>query len=289
MFLTSVILSSLLVFGAKSDLPPSVTDYNIKVPISTENHLDNFIIVMNQNLIRQLVIDTELTGELRYNTNNGDWLVYLQDFNVDINVYETSLNDYSSTQLSSTQRQTFDFTDYGVVTFSSAEALDLTINVSRSGSSSLYFDFIYRNDYLDSLVYTGNLFVGSPTSEYSYSFSNYMASQIQNYINNEFELNNQYITGYNIGYNEGYQTGSTDSYASGYNDGFNEAVGVNNTAITIFNGILNIALVPVNFFLAIFNFEILGINMSAFVSALLSICMIIILIRIVTGKKADGK
>ena len=234
MFLTSVILSSLLVFGAKSDLPPSVTDYNIKVPISTENHLDNFIIVMNQNLIRQLVIDTELTGELRYNTNNGDWLVYLQDFNVDINVYETSLNDYSSTQLSSTQRQTFDFTDYGVVTFSSAEALDLTINVSRSGSSSLYFDFIYRNDYLDSLVYTGNLFVGSPTSEYSYSFSNYMASQIQNYINNEFELNNQYITGYNIGYNEGYQTGSTDSYASGYNDGFNEAVGVNNTAMNRF-------------------------------------------------------
>lgn len=77
----------------------------------------------------------------------------------------------------------------------------------------------------------------------------------------------------------------SEGYSEGYSQGFNEGASMDTTAVTIFNGILNIALVPVNFFLAMFNFEILGINISSLVSALLSVCMVIIVIRMITGKK----
>lgn len=93
---------------------------------------------------------------------------------------------------------------------------------------------------------------------------------------------------YNKGYDDGYSVGYTNGESVGYTSGFNAGVSVDDTAIVIFNGILNIALVPINFFLAIFNFEILGINMSALVSSLLSICLIIIVVRFVTGKKQGG-
>ena len=46
-------------------------------------------------------------------------------------------------------------------------------------------------------------------------------------------------------------------------------------------------MVPVNFFLSIFNFEILGINMAGFVSALLTISIVIFLLRLIKGSKTD--
>lgn len=79
-----------------------------------------------------------------------------------------------------------------------------------------------------------------------------------------------------------------EGYSNGYADGFNNGVAVDTTAVTIFNGILNIALVPINFFLAMFNFEVLGINISQLVSSILSICLVIIVVRFVTGKSQGG-
>ena len=79
-----------------------------------------------------------------------------------------------------------------------------------------------------------------------------------------------------------------DGYSNGYVDGYQNGVNVDSTAVVIFNGILNIALVPINFFLAMFNFEVLGINISQLVSAILSICLVIIVVRFVTGKSQGG-
>ena len=76
-----------------------------------------------------------------------------------------------------------------------------------------------------------------------------------------------------------------EGYSSGYTDGHN----VNQTAATIFSGILQVALVPINFFLAIFNFEILGINLSGFIRALFTVAITIIVIKSVIGGKGASE
>lgn len=88
-------------------------------------------------------------------------------------------------------------------------------------------------------------------------------------------------------YNNGYNVGKREGYAEGYSVGYSEGMSADETATTIFNGILNVALVPINFFLSVFNFEILGINLKEFVSALLTVSLIIIVIRTVLGGKSD--
>ena len=94
--------------------------------------------------------------------------------------------------------------------------------------------------------------------------------------------NENFTNGYNQGLKEGEKNGYSNGYSAGLADGIKD-----NTIFNIFNGILNIAMVPVNFFLSIFNFEILGVNMAGFVSALLTISIIIFLLRMIKGSKTD--
>lgn len=62
------------------------------------------------------------------------------------------------------------------------------------------------------------------------------------------------------------------------------------TASIIFQGICNIGLMPVNFFLGVLNFEVFGINIGAFVSALLTLAIVIIIVRIIfAGGNGKGK
>lgn len=123
---------------------------------------------------------------------------------------------------------------------------------------------------------------------------NYTSSNTINTLNaiyNDGELfkatykspsNENFTNGYNQGFKDGEKTGYSNGYSNGLNDGIKD-----NTIFNIFNGILNIAMVPVNFFLSIFNFEILGINMAGFVSALLTISIVIFLLRLIKGSKTD--
>lgn len=96
---------------------------------------------------------------------------------------------------------------------------------------------------------------------------------------------------FNVGINEGYEQGFADGTQAGRQQGFADGVRhaqeQDQTALTIFEGIVTVALVPINFFLAIFNFEIFGINISGFVSALLTVSIIIIIVRFMTGQKQD--
>ena len=104
---------------------------------------------------------------------------------------------------------------------------------------------------------------------------------LQNYRNSIQQSQDQYELGYSSGYNYGYGIG----YSSGWQEGFD----ADSTALTVFSGILNIAMVPVNFFLSMFNFELLGINLTNLVTAVISIGMIVILLRTFFGGGAGGK
>ena len=155
----------------------------------------------------------------------------------------------------------------------------------------------------------------NPYGEAIYNYSNYDKISFNGSIllwSHEFDLADlppSYADGYNTGYEDGYDAGYDagrelnqqaydtgyyegqqsvlnqldDSYNSGFSDGFNQGFVDSGQVTTIFSGILQVAMVPINFFLAIFNFEILGINISAFISALLTVAVTIIIVRLVIG------
>lgn len=152
-------------------------------------------------------------------------------------------------------------------------------NVYFMGQSEYYIDN-ESGDYSIQFLNTGS----NP-----YLYVNYYIGILpQNFIDGS-GYQNGYSDGYNAGYDTGWDEGYTRGEAIGYSDGFEDGASVDDTAIVIFNGILNIALVPINFFLAIFNWELFGINMSALVTSILSVCLVVIVVRLVTGKNADGK
>lgn len=104
-------------------------------------------------------------------------------------------------------------------------------------------------------------------------------------------INGTYQSGYDSGYAQGRQDGYTDGESNGYQKGYTDGVvyaqDQDQTALTIFTGICTVALLPVNMFLTIFNFEVFGINIGGFISSLLTIAIVVIIIRMVTGKKND--
>lgn len=110
-----------------------------------------------------------------------------------------------------------------------------------------------------------------------------LESQLMNLVASE-----GYQDGYSVGYSEGYGSGASDGYAEGYQNGLNDGINTDATTLTIFNGIMSISLVPINFFLGIFNFEILGINITGFITALVSVLIVIILVRLIFGGKSSS-
>ena len=110
-----------------------------------------------------------------------------------------------------------------------------------------------------------------------------------------------YNSGYNVGYNEGYNIGvssvvdNPDSdwyqsiYNTGYQVGYQYALDTTDNqsavATSIFNGIFTIGMLPVNVFLGFMDWEVFGINISGFVSGLLSIALLIIVFKFVMGHK----
>lgn len=116
---------------------------------------------------------------------------------------------------------------------------------------------------------------------------------VLNSENNDLILQSQtaYDDGYNAGVNSQTQwveQNSTSIYNQGYTDGYNNGSSQDETVATIFSGILQVAFVPVNFFLSIFNFEILGVNLSAFIRAIFTVAITIIVIKMITGKGGDS-
>lgn len=136
--------------------------------------------------------------------------------------------------------------------------------------------------------------------------------------------NSGYDSGYNSGYSEGYQYGVDVGFDEGlqygsdpliqqyYNEGYHDAIVDNQDywynegyhdgelvgmevanrdaliANQIFTGIISIALVPVNFFLGILNFDVFGINIGALVSSLLTVLVLITIIKTIFGSKSGG-
>lgn len=98
---------------------------------------------------------------------------------------------------------------------------------------------------------------------------------------------NSYQDGYNQGVVDGKEIGKDIGYQDGYAQGREDFENQDTQINAIFEGILSIGLLPIEFFLSIFNFSIFGINITAIISAILTLCVIILLMRYVLGGKSN--
>ena len=105
------------------------------------------------------------------------------------------------------------------------------------------------------------------------------------------QFSDGYTIGYNTGVTDGYEVGKSDGYDEGhrlgkiegrdegYTEGYNDGVDTDGTAAAIYAGIIATGMIPIQFFLSIFNFEIFGINLTGLVTSLMSICIVLIVIK----------
>jgi len=163
---------------------------------------------------------------------------------------------------------------------------------------SLYGDFTRENfgNVSESLGSVFSFNYDFDISQYSSGYADGYAQgyqeAMQKYENQlQNEKSESYQQGFEAGIADQYQQDQiqiTNSYNNGYSDGYQEGFSADSTATSIFSGILQVGLVPINFFLAIFNFDILGINISAFIRALFTVLITIIVIKFVIGSGGKG-
>lgn len=98
----------------------------------------------------------------------------------------------------------------------------------------------------------------------------------------------QYSAGYNAGQTAGYSEGQTAGYNTGYSAGDSVGytrgynAGVNATNTYSFTNLISAVLdAPINAFTSLFNFEILGVNLSSFLLALFTICVVLTVIKFI--------
>lgn len=266
MFLSQTLNLLLIISGAQ----PSNTFYNYGVNIQSVNKPQTLVASALSNDVYYINCDAVLSFNASYDDSES---FYLTDFNLNISL--------SSYYLSGNQI----IYENG---FNLNTRLDWEITPSSYNQQLSNISFRYgidNDDYMYLNIYDNNEIINSDKVLLNDEFSSTIRTR------NDVLYNDSLINSVESLLSQLYGQSESDSYQQGYSnghiDGYNDGLNVDSTVVTIFNGILNIALVPINFFLGMFNFEILGINMSAFVSALLSVALIIIVIRLITGKKSE--
>ena len=84
---------------------------------------------------------------------------------------------------------------------------------------------------------------------------------------------------YNTAYNDGYNAGKNVGYNSGYTTGYEKAVKENNSLSGL---ILSVAEVPFGVIKSMFDFELLGVDIGNLVMSILTACLCIIVVRLLT-------
>lgn len=186
-------------------------------------------------------------------------------------------------------RQYYIYVDDDTGTNSFDLGLSLYFAFSDGTGANISFDYVNY----DNLIGEGYEYEEEHTYIMDYLNISQTLSNIES--NSQNTLDGYYNEGYNSGYNNGFADGvesqqmeMTDTYNAGYSAGYQAGYDTDSTIGTIFSGIIQIALVPVNFFLGVFNFEILGINLRAFIQALFTVAITIIIVKAVLGSKGGG-
>ena len=138
-----------------------------------------------------------------------------------------------------------------------------------------YYFFCYKESFLDTEV-TVELFPMVGTIDCVFSCTTYLTA---------YDFVDSYVqSAHTAGYNEGYSVGEREGFLTGKNLGFDEGYskGVLDSNDYSWNGLIaSVIDVPVQAFTSLFNFEILGVNMASFFFALLSVCVVLVVIKLI--------
>ena len=107
------------------------------------------------------------------------------------------------------------------------------------------------------------------------------------------EQEEYYNSGYTAGYNDGKTAGVNsvnteqyfdNGYTAGYNDGKTAGIASANdySFISLFGAIFD---APVKTFTSLFNFDLLGVNILSLITALFTLCVIVVIVRFCFGGK----
>lgn len=123
------------------------------------------------------------------------------------------------------------------------------------------------------------------TSQYEIITNNLPTYEQYKYISESGENNNQiYQAGYKEGSQAGYDNAYSQLYESRYNAGYTQGKidGIESANEYTFLGLLNaVFYAPLKAFVSMLNFEILGVNILTFVTALLTLAVVTTLIKVV--------
>ena len=119
----------------------------------------------------------------------------------------------------------------------------------------------------------------------TYYFKNALNLTDNEYYNQGFSAG--FSDGYNrgntdgniAGYDTGYKAGNTIGYESGYNKGLNDS-----NQYTFVNLIGATIDAPMQYFKSLFNFELLGVNLSSFLMGLFTLCIIVTIVKLCLGR-----
>ena len=205
---------------------------------------------------------------LDYN-NEYDFSYTLSGFNAFLKVYENSV-------VYSADESEFFEVDYTLTPYSNYD-----LNYYYDDSDEVIFSIYLNNDIsvsfeLDFSFTAPLIFIFNDSS--NVHWHDIVYTQIPIIINSD-----SYASGYADGQQNGIQIGASSGYQEGYTDGYNNASADSGVPAIIFGGILNVALIPVNFFLQILNFEVFGINIGGFVTGLLTLAICVILFGVIFG------
>lgn len=90
---------------------------------------------------------------------------------------------------------------------------------------------------------------------------------------------NEYI---NSGYDDGYKNGFSEGKTAGYNEGVQDANDY--SFLGLFTAVVD---APIQALSSLFNFEILGVNLLSFVTAVFTVCIIILIVKLVFNGGGD--
>lgn len=187
-------------------------------------------------------------------------------------VFENGLN-FDNVSFSSTASVN-QLVNYIKYTNNSQEYISFAFPLFLNGSDVVY----YYGDSADVLTH----YLYSDTG-YNFGFNSrtyYLASTDSSLYQQGYQsgLTQGYQNGYNSGYNQGTQDVSQSQYNAGYDYGYSQGVlEANNYS---FVGLISAVIdVPIKAFTSLFNFDLLGVNMLSFVTALFTLAVIITIIK----------
>lgn len=277
------LMLSLITLGSMSTL--SEQQFNYSAPVTLETIGQSNLIIhdgdeyytLNQYFTFNTVV---------YFNNANEFQVNITSINVALYCYDGSGDLIDNNDVTSVPSNPFNITSY-------SDIMDVVPDYD-SGNEYFIYEFRFNSNSLSinvPLDIDWSYVEGFASGEFLYvfPFSNLFMTNIPQAIQSLLYDSSAYDNGYYSGSADGYEKGFNDGKEVGHQEGWVQGVeygaSQDETALTIFEGIITIALVPINFFLAIFNFNIFGINISGFVSALLTVSIIIIVVRFLTGKK----